>query len=220
MKSHNSILISLVSLRLFVDHDVSAFHVVRLPRSVARQQPPRKTTPSAVISQSTALPMFGGMFGGSRSKLALDEPVTVYSASDDDTQVQFEGLSEYISEWANNMFTNGGIKLTTPVVVEPVSSKDARGVRLLFRDTSTGYKSKNEESESGKAPSNDDPKNKKKSKKMQGGVEIVVEKTGAPGVQVLARRCEIDEDTIVKEMSEETILSELKQAIDVWKREK
>jgi hypothetical protein len=213
---------------LFSDHDVSAFHVVR--RCPARQlcqpttgmPPPLTTYPSATISQSTALHnMFGGLFGGSSSsKLALDEPVTVYSASSAD---EFEGLGDYISTWANNMFVNGSIKLTTPVVLEAVSSENTRGIRLLFKDANTGYKNKNEESESGKArpPSSDETKKKKKENtKLQGGVQIVVEKTAGSDVQVLARRCETDEDTVIKEMSEETIMSELRQAIDIWKRQK
>ena len=163
--------------------------------------------------------MFGSIFGGSSSKLALDEPITVYSNTND-AQVQFEGLGDYIVKWSN-MFTNGGIKLTTPVQVVSTTSENSVIVRLLFKDTKTGYKTKNEENESGKnrQPSSDAPKKKKDSKGKQGGVEIVVKKIGKKGVQVVASRCEIDEDTIIKEMSEETIMSELKQAIDVWKRE-
>ena len=60
---------------------------------------------------------------------------------------------------------------------------------------------------------------KKKKKKLEGGVEILVEKLVSGTVQVRARRCDFDEDTMIKEMSEETIVKELRKAVDVWKRE-
>ena len=61
----------------------------------------------------------------------------------------------------------------------------------------------------------------KKDKKEQvivkpGGVEILVEEQQ---LQVRVKRCETDEDTMIKEMSEETILKELKVALDVWKKD-
>lgn len=46
----------------------------------------------------------------------------------------------------------------------------------------------------------------------------MVEKLADNEVRVRAVRCNCDEDTIIKEMSEEIILSKLKEAIDVWKK--
>lgn len=192
------------------------------------------TTPCQPHSQTcTALYIFGGLFGGgSSSKLILsEEPLTIYSipakADDgDDKDKQYVALGEYIEKWSQ-LFTNGNIKLTTPVTVELVKVPETshRGVRLLFKDTNTGYQSRTEEQESNsrpKATANGEgaqsTDKKKKGKVKQGGVEILVEKDDK-GVQVTAKRCEVEEDTIIKEMSEETILNELKQAIEVWKRE-
>jgi hypothetical protein len=59
---------------------------------------------------------------------------------------------------------------------------------------------------------------KKKDEKKQGGVEILVEKLSSSSLQVRAKRCEIDDDTMIKEMSEEVIIQELKKAIGVWKK--
>jgi hypothetical protein len=189
------------------------------------------TTCQSHSQTSTALYIFGGLFGGgSSSKLILsEEPLTIYSIpakADDDNDKQYVALGEYIEKWSK-LFTNGNIKLTTPVTVElvKVPETSCRGVRLLFKDTNTGYQSKTEEQESNsrpKATANgadaQSTDKKKKGKVKQGGVEILVEKNDK-GVQVTAKRCEVEEDTIIKEMSEETILNELKQAIEVWKRE-
>ena len=85
----------------------------------------------------------------------------------------------------------------------------------------TGYKSKKEEAQSGEPTDNTDTKKKKKKKNevKQGGVEVLVERLSSGEVQVRARRCNIDEDTMIKEMSEEAIVSELKAALGIWKRE-
>ena len=48
---------------------------------------------------------------------------------------------------------------------------------------------------------------------------MLVEKLISGTIQVRAKRCDFDEDTMLKEMSEETIIKELSKAIDVWKRE-
>lgn len=210
--------------------------VVEVPTS--RISKASSHSPSRVHSPTT-LYIFGGLFGGgSSTKLALSEdvPLTVYSSSSTtgrDNDKQYDSLGDYIEKWSK-LFTNGNIHLTTPVTVELVvvpNDEDGvrrRGIRLLFKDTRTGYQSKTEEQESNSsqphAASLDDTQANKKKKKQgsskvkQGGVEILVEQN-SKGVQVTAKRCEIEDDTIIKEMSEETILNELKQAIEVWKRE-
>ncbi|KAG7343243.1 hypothetical protein IV203_021188 [Nitzschia inconspicua] len=143
----------------------------------------------------------------------------------DSSTVAFDSLNDYIeNKWAQ-LFVNGNIKLTTPVVLESLSSPAmdedvamAKGVRLLFKKIDTGYQSKEEEDKE-KTNKNDNRKrNKEEDGPSQGGVEILVERLKGSGqLRVRARRCEIDEDTTIKEMSEETIVHELKTAIDVWK---
>ena len=52
--------------------------------------------------------------------------------------------------------------------------------------------------------------------RKEGGVEVLVEKTVDGELRVRARRCNMDHKTIVKEMSEEVIVSNLKKAVKAW----
>lgn len=96
------------------------------------------------------------------------------------------------------------------------------GVCLLFKKLNTGYKSKDEEAASGRRvePAKTTSAKKKEAEmKKEGGVEIVVEKLDSD-IQVRVKRCNFDEDTTsFKEMSEETIVKELRKAIDIWKKQ-
>jgi hypothetical protein len=155
-----------------------------------------------------------------------------------DLEQSFEELSVYLKEWSSR-FENGakGTGLTTPVSVsrstfrgDAESSVVSRkfGVMLQFKQTNTGsrYKSKLEEKEiekqsnsSGKPVAT--PVQSSKQKK-EGGVEVIVEQVGTGSesstLRVRARRCNMDDSTIVKEMSEETILKSLIDAINVWNK--
>mmetsp|Transcript_6695 Transcript_6695/g.8826 ORF Transcript_6695/g.8826 Transcript_6695/m.8826 type:complete len:282 (+) Transcript_6695:264-1109(+) len=99
------------------------------------------------------------------------------------------------------------------------------GVKLIFKPAKTGsaYKSKEEEKATEEKVSGyNDPSNDKKKKrkpKKEGGVQIVVEKIDDGKLRVRAFRCEMDEDTIIKEMSEEAIISNLKKAMNAWKKQ-
>jgi hypothetical protein len=141
---------------------------------------------------------------------------------------KFESLSLYIKTWSKQTFTEDGGKksgLTTPVtlIMLPETTKSSQdgnvvavsGVQLVFKPTKTGNarSSKNEE----KAQEKGGGSQKKKPKK-EGGVEILVEKLKDGQVQVRARRCELDEDTMIKSMSEETILGKLNEAVKAWKK--
>lgn len=167
-------------------------------------------------SPSSRLHMFGSVFGG--GKVSLEEPATVYKNDKGNMEMELEALGDYLTTWAG-LFTNGSIALTTPVTVKPLTpSATSRGIQLLFRDTKTAYKNSKEDDKE-KTTTDKDGKKKKNGQVKQGGVEIIVENTER-GITVVAARCEVEEDTIIKEMSEETIMKELKQAIEVWKREK
>jgi len=100
----------------------------------------------------------------------------------------------------------------------------AVGCRLIFQKTDTGYKSKDEENEeeSKSAAADNKSTSSEQEETKQGGVEILVELTKAiarQSLRVQARRCEIDDNTMIKEMSEDVIVKELQKAIDVWKKE-
>jgi len=143
-----------------------------------------------------------------------------------------EQLVEYLKEWAELMPDYK--RLTTPVRVE-VSTQppnayekvsERAGVSLLYMPTNTGkaYLSKEEErvreqqtgsSSSGGAKNNLQMKKMKK----EGGVEVLTEVTSDGELRVRARRCNMGDDTVVKEISEETILKRLEEAIKVWKQD-
>jgi hypothetical protein len=121
------------------------------------------------------------------------------------------------------------------------------GCQLIFKKSDTGYVSKSEEGDgsyqrqtaatstteakgsyqSPPTTGNNNNNNgnsekkattKKKDEKKQGGVEVLVEKLSSSSLQVRAKRCEVDDDTMIKEMSEEVIIQELKKAIGIWKK--
>lgn len=145
----------------------------------------------------------------------------ITSVSDD----KYDALSEYIVAWskllANDPKGNG---LTTPITVDasyPNPGDDVAnvsGVKILFLKTKTGdaYKSKEEE----RAIEEGDEEDATEKDVKEGGVELLVEQLKDGTVRLRAKRCEVDEDTIIKEMSEEAIVNGVKKAVDVFNREK
>jgi len=125
---------------------------------------------------------------------------------------------------------SGKRKLATPIRVAPSTKqsnlsregvKNRAGVRLLFLPTNTGsaYMSKAEErareqETGGKTSSSTAPRTRRT--KPEGGVEVLVEITTDDKLRVRARRCNIADDTVLKEISEETILKRLKESLEVW----
>lgn len=156
---------------------------------------------------------------------------------DDDLDRKFEELASYMEEWSTR-FENGakGTGLTTAVIVSPSkflndlevpSIVRKYGVRLEFKKTNTGsrYKSKSEERELETAQPKSSSANAAPVSPLrqsrEGGVEIVVEevaKSGKRQLRVRARRCNMDDKAVVKELSEETILKRLGEAVAVWKK--
>jgi hypothetical protein len=191
-----------------------------------------RVTTRRIPSSSSLHGIFG--FGGGNSsadpKDKIDAVLGSYDITADNVDVAFNSLSDYIQNKWIGLFDNENIKLTTPVVIEKfevVSPSDevhiASGVRLLFQKKKADYKSKKDEvkdEQKQQQQQTQDKKKKRDDEPNEGGVEIVVEKlSGNNKLRVRAKRCEVDEDTLIKEMSEETILSELKTAIDVWKKD-
>lgn len=160
--------------------------------------------PLPFVPRTTFLSLFDGLTGD--KKTDDDELITFSNLPAD----QYDGLSEYVRQWAMLLESEeGGSGLTTPVKV--VTS--AEGAKILFKPKQIAYKSKDEEraAEEGTAE-------KKKEPKKQGGVEILVKKLDNE-VEVRAKRCDMDEDTMIREMSEQTIVDGLKKAINVWKKD-
>jgi len=151
---------------------------------------------------------------------------------------KYEQLRQYVKQWSSTYEGDRkGTGLTTPVLVrksrKPPSELDGvitrDGVRILFQTTNTGdrYKSATEEKmdekerNSGgagggtvKKSSSSKPIMTKAQK--EGGVEVLVEKTTDGNIRVRARRCNVDNKTIVKEMSEVVIVKSLKKAVEAW----
>lgn len=171
-------------------------------------------------------------------ELWRSEPLA--QGKEEELERKFEELSSYVKEWSDR-FNNGakGTGLTTPVNVYPsrfgdemtLSSNIRRkfGVRLDFKQTNTGsaYRSRDEERKMERdrppasASTNKDQVPSTMKQKKQGGVEILVEevtsKEGLCELRVRAKRCNMDDDTVLKEMSENTILKSLEEAVRVWK---
>jgi hypothetical protein len=133
----------------------------------------------------------------------------------------YASLVEYIREWAE-LFAESGKGLTTPIravpVVDPISKsgiQQSQGVQLLFLPTSTGknYVSREEEKQRGTEKSSTVPR---RTQAKEGGIEIMVEITRENKLRVRARRCNYGDDTVIKEVSEETILKRLRDGVDVW----
>jgi len=137
---------------------------------------------------------------------------------------KYDVLSEYIQEWAQ-LLQRGGVRfaLATPVTVTASDAKpsgnveNVSGVKFLFQKTQTGdaYKSKEEE----RAIEEGEEEAKPEKNVSEGGVEVLVEQLKDGKVQVRARRCDVEDDTIIKEMSEESIASELAKAVEVFNRQ-
>lgn len=211
-------------------------HVNHIPtRSMMISQPNIQRTAAAAASKTTLFGMFGNkMFGGGSDTKenavlgTFDIPASLSTST-----TAFESLSDYLqNKWAR-LLVDGNIALTTPVKVESIGAssspssdddddedvKMVKGVRLLFQKVNTGYQDKEREERKKESKDGGDDK-KKRRVPSQGGVEILVEQLKSSGqLRVRARRCAIDEETVIKEMSEETIVRELQTAIDVWKKD-
>ena len=171
-------------------------------------------------------------FGNDQEALTKNKELAFFpKLATSNTDVKFESLTGFISTWSQKFEDDRkGMGLTTPVKITPTledreEEPDANiveqaGVRIIFQPTKTGYKSKTEEdaSKEGGDGGGEAPK-KKKGPPKEGGVEIRVEKMTNGEIQLRASRCDTDEDTMVKEMSEEAIVSQLKQAVDAWKKQ-
>jgi len=135
-------------------------------------------------------------------------------------------LCAFMEEWARLFETSPTSKtgLTTPVTVSRSPAlPNAVGVEIKFKTTATGdlYKTAKEDKREEKMRQNY-PKStpsrkteiKTKKPRKDGGVEILVEQY--PSLRIRARRCNMDDKTVVKEMSEKVILKKLEQDLNFY----
>ena len=111
-------------------------------------------------------------------------------------------------------FEVGQVKGPIPGVVKAAS------LNLLFLPTATGrnYLSRDEEKLREKEGSSAARPPVRRTLK-EGGIQVLVEETSEGTLRVRAKRCSYAEDAVIKELSEETILSRLRESIDVWLKE-
>lgn len=182
-------LLSVVFLLCLAPLSISSFQPVAFPL--------RNLTSNRGARKVTKLFLFDGLFG-KKDKGDLAS----FSLPRDNSAA----LAQYIQQWAETL--QDSATLTTPVKVVP----NENGAQILFRPKESFYKSKEEE----RATEEGGAENKMSNKpKKQGGVEVIVEGDG----RLVARRCEMDEGTMIREMSEESIIASLKKAVGVWKAE-
>ena len=167
------------------------------------------------------------------------------SASDAD--VAFDSISTYLVEWANLFEGDRGkerglttsvavTKLDGPVPVDVDSDDDddtaedgieviaSSGVKFTFKPPQNAFDDRNNKDTNDGAKTADEKKKKKK-ETSPGGVQVLAQKIlssggGGEEVRVVATRCDIDEGTIIKEMSEECICDDLRKAIKIWRDER
>mmetsp|Transcript_21732 Transcript_21732/g.47389 ORF Transcript_21732/g.47389 Transcript_21732/m.47389 type:complete len:249 (-) Transcript_21732:113-859(-) len=183
---------------------------------------------------SVRLNMFGNLFGGSEDKAADEElaSFTNLAKSKEDVDIAYDSIAMYLEEWANLFQGEGGKQrgLTTPVTVSsfvpPTNNEDqegkngkiveSSGVKLKFKPPKDNYYSESEEREK------EEGREKKDDEVSPGGVQVVAQKASdGTELRVVAERCDIEEGkTIIKEMSEQVIVDDLRKAISIWKEER
>ena len=237
MKYSSSVLLFLTGILLLSASNTCAFqsHAQKFRQAVLSSAPslffPESLTSPQTRDTTSRLYFF---FGGNQETDSKDkELVSFPKLATSNADVKFESLVDFISTWSQKFEDDRkGMGLTTPVKVtntieaqeeeEEEDNNDDEdvveqaGVRIIFQATKTGYKNKKEEDASKSGEGGD---KKKKGPPKEGGVEIRVQKLTNGEVQLKARRCDTDEDTVIKEMSEEAIISQLKKAVDVWKKQ-
>lgn len=118
------------------------------------------------------------------------------------------------SSWSQK-WVKSGSGLTTPVEIR----ETATGVQLVFVPAKSSYVSFKEEKKREKAREKGDEDDKDKSDKgpprdMEGGIEISVEERPFPRIR--AMRCNMAEETVIKETSEKIMMSSLKKDVQGW----
>mmetsp|Transcript_7255 Transcript_7255/g.9401 ORF Transcript_7255/g.9401 Transcript_7255/m.9401 type:complete len:647 (+) Transcript_7255:128-2068(+) len=139
----------------------------------------------------------------------------------------FGELAAFIEQWAKLFETSPASKtgLTTPVkVTRSKTLPNTYGIEIKFKSTNTGdnYKTSKEDRQDeklrdgyAKSPSPSRKSNVEvKNPRKEGGIEILVEQY--PSFRVRARRCNMDEKTTIKEMSEGVILKRLRKDLTYY----
>mmetsp|Transcript_23445 Transcript_23445/g.33489 ORF Transcript_23445/g.33489 Transcript_23445/m.33489 type:complete len:223 (+) Transcript_23445:42-710(+) len=169
-------------------------------------------------SCSTKLNLFGNLFGNDVADLENKELArfsNLLVGSDMNIDVKFDSLSIMISSWSKMFSDHKNMGLTTAVdVVELPKSDNSAGVQFLFKKGTGGRSAYSDKDD------NDDKKKRKEEDTIsEGGVQVMINKLSDGDLEVIATRCEVEEGTMIKEMSEQTIIDSLGQVMQAWKKE-
>jgi hypothetical protein len=198
--------------------------VTVLAQAMAFQPAARNATFACVGS----LPSDCGQAFLDDSFLRLDGPEIIRMDLSEYPVVSFAQLAEYMREWAFLMAETGK-GLTTPIRAEVSKLKShtpgvvqQAGVQILFLPTTTGAKymssreERDRELERDKEAKSDGPR---RTTAKEGGLEVLVEVTDDSRLRIRVKRCNYADGAVLKEMSEETIISRFKQSMEVWKKD-
>lgn len=163
-------------------------------------------------------------------------------SSPSSNDVKFDSLSIMIKEWsklfvADDLGNKKITGLTTPVTVVDLTWVDLltpaaaavendddtikfSGVQLLFKKGKTGGRSAYQDKDDERHNKNEkDGQKDNVDATKEGGVEVRVEQSSSGDLRVIASRCEMEEGTLTKGMSEGVIVDSLKKAISAWRKE-
>ena len=246
--SHATALCITIATALLVDAvpTVAAFSIHQpTPHGPRVAWTPSSAYRTIEITTTTSLRLFGNIFGkdeargGQRddelARISIPAAGSSSSSSIDD-DVAYDSLSIMIREWSKSFVVNDlGEKkitgLTTPVEVvigdeDDVEHDDvvkSSGVRLLFKRGTTGGRSAYRDKDDVGRNDRDEVvegRRENADAEKEGGVEVRVEKTSNGGLRVIASRCDIEEETMVKEMSEGVIVASLGKTVAAWRKER
>ena len=203
---------------------VAFLHPRLAPLGLQRRALEMRSSPQIRIestaSQPTHLNLFGNLFG---ENIQEDQAGNELARFANLASPSFDSLSTFILEWGK-LFTEGYEKtgLTTPVdlvklpenyrVDDEEDVANTSGLQLLFVKTKRGYADKDREED-------EDMETKEEAAVKEGGVEVRVQELVGGELQVVASRCEVEEGTMIKEMSEKVIIDSLGKAVAAWKKE-
>lgn len=180
--------------------------------------------------------MFGNLFGGSDDKSSDGELASFANlAAKEDINVAYDSITTYLVDWSKLFEGEGGKQrgLTTPVSLSTFETSsdgeeenddndddilESMGVKLIFKPPKDNYYSKSEER--AKERGDGGSQEKKKEEVSPGGVQVVAQKMSSGELRVVATRCDIEEGTVIKEMSEEAIVDDLRKAIKIWREKR
>ncbi len=170
---------------------------------------------------STKLNLFGNLFGNDVADDVENKELARFSnllvRSDMNIDVKFDSLSIMISSWSKMFSDHKNMGLTTAVdIAELPKSDDCAGVLFLFKKGTGGRSAYSDKDEK---DNNDDKKKQKEETISEGGVQVMINKLSDGDLEVIAKRCEIEEGTMIKEMSEQAIIESLGQVMQAWKKE-